>query len=297
MPGKIFPEGVVVQFSDGKKALLPLSCHKIANGLMKRYLSSPARTYGGPISLDGLEADHRKLLYQYFLKHYPNIVLRINPFDSPYDIEALKPSMADETCVLELSRNFDEIVHTWTKGHRSAVTKAMKAGITIRLAHSADDWKRYYDIYLSSFRRWGDKATSKYHWEFFKILSDLNTPYVKLWLAEFERQCVAGAVIFYARNHAVYGYAAALEEFFSMRPVNLLLFEVIKDASSRKFSWFDFNPSGGHEGVMKFKQSFGSQKMSCPIVDKQSFVLKNMEKLYKQWLLRFAKADKSPGGK
>ena len=32
----------------------------------------------------------------------------------------------------------------------------------------------------------------------------------------------------------------------------------------RELRWFDFNPSGGHEGVRAFKKSFDAEAVSCP---------------------------------
>jgi hypothetical protein len=48
--------------------------------------------------------------------------------------------------------------------------------------------------------------------------------------------------------------------------VNLLLHDVIRDACERGFRWFDFNPSGGHEGVAAFKRSFGAECRPAPVV-------------------------------
>lgn len=286
--GKIYQDPKIVEFSDHKKALLPLACHKVAGGLFRRYLLSPARTYGGPISLDSLEPDHIGLISQYLLNNCPNLILRINPFAPSFYAKELQPAVSDETYILDLCRNFDDIFSSWTKGHRSAVAKARKTGMTIRMGDSENDWKQYYEIYLSSFQRWGDQATSKYGWEFFKIFFELETPYVKLWLAEYRSEPIAGAVILYAKKHAVYGYSAALEKYFEMRPVNLLMYEIIKDAVKGGYSWFDFNASGGHQGVINFKKSFGSRAMSCSIVDRQSGLLKFMEKVYKMWLIKMS---------
>ena len=44
------------------------------------------------------------------------------------------------------------------------------------------------------------------------------------------------------------------------------MYEAIKDASERGITWFDFNPSGGHEGVWDFKKGFGAQAMPAPVV-------------------------------
>jgi hypothetical protein len=52
--------------------------------------------------------------------------------------------------------------------------------------------------------------------------------------------------------------------------VTLLIFEIIKNACELQYEWFDFNPSGGKEGVKAFKRSFGTLELSCPMILKNS---------------------------
>ena len=44
------------------------------------------------------------------------------------------------------------------------------------------------------------------------------------------------------------------------------MYEVIKNACEKKYTWFDFNPSAGLKGVIAFKERFGAQALKCPIV-------------------------------
>ena len=287
--GKIHPAAKVFEFSDGKQMIFPVSCHRIGFGILRRYLSSPARTYGGPISVEDLTTDHATAFYEFIAKYYQNIIYRMSPFHIPFYLQQNERSATpDTTYVLNLQREFNAIVKSWTKGHRSAVTKARNAGMRIRVGDTEKDWRDYYKIYLSTFSRWGDRATSKYKWNFFKILSDADSQYVKLWIAEYQEKPVAGAVIFYAKRHAVYGYSAALGEFFQLRPVNLIIYEIVNDLHARNYLWFDFNASGGHKGVMNFKKSFGSVEQPCSIIDSQSHAIRILEGLYKKWMVKLS---------
>ena len=60
--GRVQPAPRLVLFSDGAEALLPLSLERVAHGLAKRFLSSPAGTFGGWLSSERLGADHAHLL-------------------------------------------------------------------------------------------------------------------------------------------------------------------------------------------------------------------------------------------
>ncbi len=83
-------------------------------------------------------------------------------------------------------------------------------------------------------------------------------------------------MILVAQNHAVWfhrNHGAALEDYFTLRPVNLLLYEAIKHACEEGYAWFDFNPSGGHEGVRAFKRSFGTESRPSPVVIRRDWRL------------------------
>ena len=107
---------------------------------------------------------------------------------------------------------------------------------------------------------------SRYEWKLFEIIYNLNSSNIELWLAKYEEKIIAGALCLYSKNHAVYWHGAALSAYFPLRPVNLLMYEIIKNACDKGYTWFDFNPSGGHEGVKAFKKSFGASALPCHIV-------------------------------
>jgi predicted N-acyltransferase len=186
--------------------------------------------------------------------------------------------------MLELPDDFEEILYRWSKSKISVARKAQKAqkaGVVICLGESLSEWKDYYEVYQSSIIRWGEKITVAYSWDLFSILQRRSSPNIKLWLAKYNGIIIAGAVCFYAPNHAVYWHGAACSEYFNLRPVNLLLYEAIKDATKQGFTWFDFNPSGGLEGVKAFKHSFGAIPLSSNIVTLTSWKMKMLSGLAK----------------
>ena len=263
--GKICPAPILITFSDGKKALLPLSLQKNLAGFRKKYLSSPAGTFGGWISTHELSVEHADLLTHYLTQKIDDITWRLNPYDHLALKAHIRPSKFDETHALHLAGGFDTIYKGWTKGHRSAARKAQQHGVTIEFAYTLDDWYSYYQVYEDSLQRWGNKASSVYKWALFNEMLRRNSPYIKLWLAIYQDKVVAGALCFYAKKHAVYWHGAALKDYFHLRPINLLMYEAIKDACERGYAWFDFNPSGKHTGVKAFKKSFGANTLQSNI--------------------------------
>lgn len=283
--GRVEPAPKLVIFSDGVKVLLPLSSERIAKGMSRRFWSSPAGTFGGWLYSDSLDMDHTKLLFDFFTEGIGNLVWRLNPYDDLLATLPIRRKLDDETQVLDLTGSYDSKFSNWTKGHKSAARKAQKAqkaGVTVVRAFSIEDYESYYGLYEESLRRWGSKASSRYSWDLFREIYQAKSKDIILWLAVYEGSVTAGALCFYAKNHVVYWHGAASEKDFNLRPVNLLLSEVIKNACEAGYSWFDFNPSGGHEGVRAFKRSFGAQSKPSPVVVRRDWRLSIIEGLTKR---------------
>lgn len=268
--GKISPSPRLLIFSDGKRALYPLAVNKRYRGVAREYLSSPGGAFGGWIGTDGLNRSHGELLDLFLLENCPSFVLRHNPYNPVVESFKKLECQDDETHVLDLSPGFDTVFKGWSKGHSSAAKKARREGVVVRVADSMQDWHEYFAVYQDSLRRWGDAGTSSYTFDFFEELQNQGAGSVRLWLGEFSGRVVAGALCLYARQHVVYWHGAALEEFFNVRPVHYVLYEAIRDACEAGYRWFDYNPSGGHEGVKSFKRNFGAEAQSCPVFSRKS---------------------------
>lgn len=270
--GKMILAPSLVLFSDGKKALLPFSCLR-RNGLVpvfigtaKQYISSPDRTYGGWISSDNLCHNHAVLLLNLIRKKFANLVWLVNPYDE-VALQVIHNYPVDETHVINLDREFDKIAKDFSKGHKTAVKQAIRGGVSVRLASTPKDWLDYYKAYETSVFRWGKRLLGvKYSWDLFQEISRRSSPNIELWLAIYENRVISGALCFHSKRHFVYWHGASIESYFNLRPVNLLLYEIIRNACENGYTWFDFNPSGGLKGVRAFKERFGAKALKCPII-------------------------------
>lgn len=264
--GVMTPSPLLLTFEDEKQALLPFSVQHLYKGLVKRYISSPGGTFGGWISAGHLEDSHAASIGSFIRKDTPNLDWRLNPYDTLTNAAKFDGGEPEQTQVLSLDTGFDAILKNLTKGHYSAAKKAEKAGVSITQAHTLEQWQQYYHTYQDTQRRWGSTTTSTYDWPFFHYLFKLRSPYVKLWLALYEDNAAAGALCFYSKHHAVYWHGAAMEKYLKVRPVNLLILKAIEHACQHGYKWFDFNPSGKHQGVRSFKKSFGTIDLDCPLI-------------------------------
>lgn len=263
--GIMQPEPFHITLVNGSSLVLPLSARNGMKGLTRNYFMCPGSTYGGWLGDTVPDAEMTRALTTTILSQYGNLTWRLNPIDPSVGQLDLEWYVDETTHILDLEVGPERILSGMRKGHRSSIKKATREGVEIGQAETIDDWREYYDVYVDSLRRWGSKATSNYHWRMFESLARRSGPNVCLWVARAQGRIVAGAVCFSAKHHVVYWHGAALESFFHMHPVNLLLFEIIRHSAAERKHWFDFNPSGGHEGVAHFKRGFGAVQKQCPV--------------------------------
>lgn len=286
--GRLCPAPRVVTFSDGCEALLPLARGHWPPGSGLRHLSSPGGTFGGWISADPLGLPHAAALGRYIIGSCPGLVWRLNPYDELQRHSGVRADIHDETQVIPLEAGFDRVIRTWTKGHRSAASKARREGVEVGVAQSAGDWIEYHRVHLDSIRRWGDRARTTYDRRFFERMGERGSPRIRLWTARHSGRLIAGALCFYAGRHVVYWHGAALETHFELRPVHLLMHDAIRHACDNGYAWFDLNPSGALDGVRAFKKSFGARAEPCPVVRRRDRLTSIRLALSRSIVRRFA---------
>ncbi len=271
----------IYTFTDGVQALLPLTV--AGRWPLTEALLSPAGTYGGWLARpsDQVRSEHIGCLARDLQKNHGNIVWRQSPIDPLVGNLSVKGMKKDHTCLIELARDFDALFRTWSKGHRSAVKKSIREGVTVRAAECEKDWEDYYSVYLSSISRWGERVSSKYEKKLFEILYKVKSENVRLWVAEYDGVIIAGALCFYAKNHVDYWHGAAESDFFNLKPAHLLMYTVIKDCCALNKGYFDFNPSGGHDGVDAFKRSFSAERYDSHVYVASSRVCSGINKVLK----------------
>jgi hypothetical protein len=265
-PGRMRPAPVLLRFNDGRRVLLPITRERLRRGLDGRYLLSPAGAYGGWLTTEPLDMAHARMVVDWLLAERRPLWWRPNPFDPLIDVVSSSLTKEDVTHAVPLDRWLEaQRAH---KGHMEAVRKARRSGVTIRHADRREDWEAYFAIYEHTLERWTEAPAIRYHAGLFEALRRHEGRGVELWLAEFEgERLVAGALNVYAHDHVSGWHMATRSDFFHLKPTDLLVHDMIADAHMRGFKWFDMNPSGGHEGVVRFKRHCGGMAIASPIVE------------------------------
>jgi hypothetical protein len=290
--GQVVAAPRTVIFEDQKRAVLPVATNRRGMGLLTTLTSAMEGTFGGWISTDELGLPHALALAAYLLKDSGgNVSWRLSPY-CPFAAEIREYVKAhsgsvemagtkkdkviscmrnwqlpllidDNTHAINLSPGFSALFGSQSSSVRKA-KKARKAGVEVKLAETEAEWREYYQVYLSSVERWGEVIP--YPWELFAEMFGMRSAKINLWLATLDSRIVSGALCFSSRKHVVYWHGSSLEQYFELRPVNLLMLEIIKHTAEQGCTWYDFNPSGSLTGVMAFKESFGAKPLPCPLI-------------------------------
>jgi hypothetical protein len=272
---RISPVPKMITFSDDVTVLLPFSKQKYYRGLINRYsLTGPPALalpyYGSWITNDKLTDDHVRVLSDYLLNTYRNLAWRLNPYDSTSEKITIASKYSKRrslvTYTIDLSQGEEKIYSNFKKSCRNQIKQSLKNNLTITEGTDISHWRKYYDIYCDTIRRWGAKTIYKLDWRIFEILFNKNNPAIKLWIVWYEGKAIAGDICFYSHGKIISWHIASLTDYHRLRPVHYFKYMITRDGIRNKYDWFDFDTAGKNEGLRKFKESFGTEEKMCDMI-------------------------------
>ena len=231
----------------------------------------------GPVLLE-----FKDKYFDFFIKYIKNIArernaafIRISPlipkdsfegfFKHRKFINAPIHNMDAETCwVLNLEKTEDELLKQMRKTHRYLIRKSLSMDIKVIRSKNVSSLDSFLRIYSST--------SSRKHFvphrgikEEFEIL--VKNDEAILLLAEYEKKIIAGALIVFAGNMAIYHHGASLDEFKNIPASYLLQWEAIKEAKKRGKTIYNFwgivpldQPNHPWKGITLFKTGFGGER-------------------------------------
>lgn len=258
--GRYQPAPLRVSFADGRSVLLARTVRRTRYGVLRWYLS-PAGTYGGWLAAEALPDDHQRAMVG-LIRSERSVIWFGWPGQSLTD----QTTAVGTTHIIDLRDGVTAAHSRWDRGARRKLARARKAGIDIREAEAWNDWAAYFDNYLETRKLW-ESPTSYYGLPFFSLLYEARSPSVRLWLAEQRGSVVGGVLIFTHRNLATAWHGAQAPR--GLGATSALYWEISTILASEGIEMFDLLPSGGHEGVDRYKESLGAELATFPCVLRQ----------------------------
>ena len=161
--------------------------------------------------------------------------------------------------ILFLEDSVEKNVNKFKPSHRQALRKAQRSGLVIK---KSDDFNSFYNILKKNLKSRHNVSPTHTVDELLRLNKLFNKDIV-LYGAFLEDLMIGGVVNFATNEDVILSfYISHDEEYQEYRPVNLLFYEILKDAISNKFKILDFGIFTINEepnmGLAKFKENFGS---------------------------------------
>jgi lipid II:glycine glycyltransferase (peptidoglycan interpeptide bridge formation enzyme) len=169
------------------------------------------------------------------------------------------------TIAVDLTPDEATIVLRQTRSRRYNANLAARKGVTIRLASSLDDVRRWYNLLeITRERNRFVGHPFSYYQRAWEALTAANQ--VQVFLAEHAGKLLAGAFVTLVGNQSTYLYGASSNEARNLKPNDLLQREAMCWAKAQGAAFYDMwgiadtdDPSDPQAGYTSFKQGWGGQ--------------------------------------
>lgn len=185
---------------------------------------------------------------------------------------ALQITDAEYCWVLNITSSEEELLKNMRKSHRYLIKKSQASGITIIKTKNIDDIHKFLPLYKELSQRKHFVAHKGVTEEFETFAKDNEEV---LFLAEYEKKIIAGALIAFVGNSAIYRHSASDDQYKHLPASYLIQWEAIKEAKKRGKSIYNFwgiapPNSKNHpwQGLTSFKVGFyGEYEYFLPVLD------------------------------
>lgn len=174
---------------------------------------------------------------------------------------------ADLTLQLDLTKPTDQLLSEMRKNHRSAIRKAEKLGIEIRVSKNPDDIREFYEIQLQLAEHHGFVPFG-YDFLHEQFLAFAYDDQVELVSSYHENQLLASSFIIYYNKEAVYHYGVSTMANRKLPGSYASQWAAIQAAQQRGCNSYNFWGIAPHDapehrfaGVSLFKRGFGGTEV------------------------------------
>ena len=168
------------------------------------------------------------------------------------------------TSVINLSDLGDDPIERFHQNARNAIRKGIKSKLKVKLS---EDYENFYPILLKNKEKFQVSVTHTL--DELKKLNKILPGKLKLFLVYREGILLGGSLIFVCNEMTLLAFYIALDyDYQEYRPINYLLYEIIKWGRENGFKYLDLgvnqeesktNPMEVNRGLISFKSSMGAE--------------------------------------
>ncbi len=168
------------------------------------------------------------------------------------------------TSVINLSQLNEDPIKNFHQNARNAIRKGEKSDLEVKLS---EDYETFYPILLKNKEKF--KVSVTHSLDELEKLNNLLPDTLKLFLVYRKGVLFGGSLIFVCNERTLLAFYIALDyDYQQYRPINYLLYEIIKWGQKNGFKYLDLgvnqeesedNPMEVNRGLISFKSSMGAQ--------------------------------------
>ncbi|MCB0732001.1 MAG: GNAT family N-acetyltransferase [Ignavibacteriae bacterium] len=166
---------------------------------------------------------------------------------------------------IKLDKNLD-IIERFRPTIRRNIRKSIKEGITVEINERYDE---FYPILIENKSRHNVKPTHSY--DDLMKLKKLMPDRLKLFMVYLDDKPIGGSLMFYAnKNVAICFYNMLLYDYAQYKPIQRVMYEVVKDATENGYNYVDIgvsqdtsaeNPMTPSMNLIDFKEKFDAKSI------------------------------------
>jgi len=185
----------------------------------------------------------------------------------PPFIKAEADIQPPDTVILDLTQPLESIIEQMKPKWRYNYRLALKKGVKVRQAKKYEIIV-FYDLLKETSKR---DRIAIHGFDYYETLFENDSPEIRLYLAEHEKDILAGIVTLFRGPEAVYLYGASSDIKRNLMPAYALQLRAIEDAKNygcKKYDFFGIPPdndkSHSMSGLYQFKTGFGGKIVHRP---------------------------------
>ncbi len=206
-----------------------------------------------------------------FIRVEPTIGISRNQLEvrgfKPVTYQQLQPAHSQ---IIDLTPDVDEILAQMSQNSRNITRNYHKKGLSIRTSHQVEDIKILTSLLSGVAAR---NQITTHTEDYFKAQAEalFPTKSATLYIADFEDQPIAAALVLDSADTRIYAHAAANSEYRKLNAGTAIVGQLILDAKTAGLAKVDLygitesdDPNHPWAGFTRFKKSFGGQSVAYP---------------------------------
>lgn len=266
---------------DAIVAIFPLKLHH--STVYKRIPWNLLTSIGGPAIKNDLGAKHRRKIINLLQEHIVNLSEKHEVVQVDVMLTPLAPAYNGENCprvnplislgyentltqtwMIDLQKNIDEIWDNMETRARTAIRKAEKNEVTVRLADKAGDLDIYYALHTETYTRTGVTPHPKAYFE--AIWRDfIPQGYACIFFAEHGGEVISAENFGVYKHGAIYWTGAGNQRALELEANSLIQWTAMQWMVEQGLHWYETGEAFPNtsdkklKGLSDFKRGFGGE--------------------------------------